>query len=104
MHQYFFQLHGAAFDDIIRETMSETEFLSGSRQTISSRGRMVMFGFVIEVTSVKVKREERSRERIHLFEIKRKCEQDPSSGQLTGVTASHCASQRLVMVPSSYTK
>lgn len=43
-----------------------------------SRGRIVMFGFVIEaisvkvkVISVKVKREERNREWTKLFEIKR---------------------------------
>ena len=51
--------------------MSETEFLSGSRQTIVSESRMVMFGFVIDITSVKVKREERNRERTKLFEIER---------------------------------
>lgn len=51
--------------------MSETEFLSGGKQTIVSRGRMVMFGFVIEIISVKVKQEKRNKERIKLFEIKR---------------------------------
>lgn len=58
--------------------MSETEFLSGGRQTMVSRGRIVRFDFVIEVISVKVKvismkvkREERNRERTKLFEIKR---------------------------------
>lgn len=38
---------------------------------IVSRGRMVMLGFVIESISVKVKREERNRERTKLFEMTR---------------------------------
>lgn len=85
---------------IIHEVMSETEFLSGGRQTIVSRGSMVTFGFVIEITSVKVKREERNRERTKLFEIERMW-----TGSILwtahGVTASPCASQGLVMVPIS---
>lgn len=56
---------------IIQEALSETEFLSGGKQAIVSRGRMVMFGFVIEIISVKVKKEKRNKERIKLFEIKR---------------------------------
>lgn len=51
--------------------MSETEFLSGGRQTVVSRGQIVMFHFVIEVISVKVKREERNREWTKLFEIEK---------------------------------
>lgn len=43
--------------------MSETVFLSGGRQTAVSRDRMVVFDFVIQIISVKVKREERNRER-----------------------------------------
>lgn len=51
--------------------MLETEFLSGGRQTAVNRDRMVMFGFVIEIISVKVKREERKRERTKVFETER---------------------------------
>lgn len=53
------------------------------RQTIVITGSMVMFGFVIEITSVKVKREERNRERTKLFEIgamNRICPLDSSLG------------------------
>jgi len=51
--------------------MSETEFLSGGRQTIVSRVSVVMCGFIIEISSVKVKREERNKERTKLFETER---------------------------------
>lgn len=55
---------------VIHKDVSELN-ISGVRQMIVSQDSRVLFGFVTEITNVKVKREKRNRERTKLVEEKR---------------------------------